>query len=310
MGIIQQLIPLNLDDEREKFFSSNSYNPQFRYAKPVTDSRLRAYGKPLNTTVEYARRMLEKCGPPDFSLTEPPVDQSTLEQELHNLLTRLGLPTLKVLYGKHYSARIMLSVDGLHIRLPIRITQSSLHQVFDHEIQTHYLRSFNHSLQAWKKDFPTSRRKARITEEGLALINTYQKQPEPFRKQFIITAAEGIALHGSFREVFEYLKSWQIADDTAWRLTLKQKRGLSDTSQPGGFLKSHIYLEGARQVFKWVEHHPEKLQYLYAGKLATTDLDEIIKTDSLAQNMVLPIFLNDYQDYLNRVQQLRSINEM
>ncbi|MDY6769446.1 MAG: hypothetical protein SVU88_00570, partial [Candidatus Nanohaloarchaea archaeon] len=46
------------------------------------------------------------------------------------------------------------------------------------------------------------------------------------------------------------------------------KRGLQDTSRPGGFIKDHIYFQGYRRL----EQEPGLAADLYAGKLGFDDV--------------------------------------
>ena len=46
MSFLSNLIPTNLNEEKEKFFSDNSYNPQFIYENEVDKEKLYEHKKP------------------------------------------------------------------------------------------------------------------------------------------------------------------------------------------------------------------------------------------------------------------------
>ncbi|MFB6076795.1 MAG: tyrosine/phenylalanine carboxypeptidase domain-containing protein, partial [Candidatus Nanohaloarchaea archaeon] len=56
---------------------------------------------------------------------------------------------------------------------------------------------------------------------------------------------------------------------TAFIRTYRVKRGLVDTSRPGGFCKDHIYFQGYRRIAA----EPDLAAALYAGKVDADDLD-------------------------------------
>lgn len=310
MGKIAQLIPINLVEEKDKFFNSKDYNPQFSYSSSIDVSFLNQYGQPTQKIEAFVQKMLQKYGPPDFSKNGKVLTQFEIEEKINSLLSSLELPNLSFFYSNQFSARIMLSKKGLHIRTPISLDSNDIQQILDHEIQTHYLRRINHSHQIWKDHYPKNFINSRITEEGLALLNTYQSNPQPFTKQFLTTAGECVAQKKSFRTVFDFFKQYNIEDQIAWNLTMKLKRGLTDTSLPGGLAKSHIYLEGAVKVSKWIIENHNKINLLFAGKLSLDDIAEINNNSLRYQKITLPLFVLDKSSYVDSIITLSDINQL
>ena len=83
-----------------------------------------------------------------------------------------------------------------------------------------------------------------------------------------------LALENSFRDTFNYLKKY-FSEETAYHLTLRAKRGLSDTSKPGAFTKDLIYLKGYEKIKTHLNNNPEDLNKLFIGKIAIEDLNYI-----------------------------------
>ena len=77
--------------------------------------------------------------------------------------------------------------------------------------------------------------------------------------------ANDLSLKNSFCAVYNSLLEYFPKND-AWTLTLRAKRGLSDTSKPGAFTKDHIYLKGFLNVKKYAERGGD-IKKLYIGKI-------------------------------------------
>ncbi len=53
-------------------------------------------------------------------------------------------------------------------------------------------------------------------------------------------------------------------------MTVRVKRGLKDTSAPGGFIKDHVYLEGKRALEGFIAKGGN-ITPLYAGKIGLVE---------------------------------------
>jgi hypothetical protein len=145
----------------------------------------------------------------------------------------------------------------MNIRLPVEYRADRMINVLHHEIGTHFIRRINDKKQKWygKKD-KYDIRSCIQTEEGLAVVNQYCEHAlNPSKKPFFYKAALNYyaacqAGTMSFVELFEDLE--QFVDDPLrrWNVTLRVKRGISDTSIPGGLYKDQVYLEGAYKILK------------------------------------------------------------
>src|SRR5258708_4839203 len=60
MSWLHQITPINLQEEKQKFFADPSYNPQFLYEAEVAEETLYKYGMPKKKYVELAQEILDK----------------------------------------------------------------------------------------------------------------------------------------------------------------------------------------------------------------------------------------------------------
>ncbi len=74
----------------------------------------------------------------------------------------------------------------------------------------------------------------------------------------------------SFADLFTDLEKYVDNAKKRWKYVLRVKRGLADTSLPGGLYKDQVYLEGAIKVLK--NRRDVNFRVLYAGKLNLEDL--------------------------------------
>ena len=100
----------------------------------------------------------------------------------------------------------------------------------------------------------------------------------------------------SFVELFNDLAKYVDSPRKRWRYVLRVKRGLTDTSQPGGLYKDQVYLEGAVKLLRMRKEL--NFRQLYLGKINIEDLKrtKLIKK-ALEKEIILPSFLDDIKEY-------------
>lgn len=165
-----------------------------------------------------------------------------------------------------------------------------------HEIGTHYLRDRNDKTQPWARE-RNGRKKYRLedknpTEEGLASLHTVlEREGHCLWRAAMLYYTIWRALQLSFRELYEDLEQF-LGDSTdeRWDYCVRAKRGLLDTSQPGGFVKDQMYLKGAIKILE--QRHRIDFDALYIGKLSVVDAHRA-KCTGLArtEHLQLPVFL-------------------
>ena len=67
-------------------------------------------------------------------------------------------------------------------------------------------------------------------------------------------------------------KDFGLSDQIAWKISLKVKRGLYDTSKKLAFTKDIVYFKGERMVEKYLQKKENSLKDLYIGKVGIEDM--------------------------------------
>lgn len=151
------------------------------------------------------------------------------------------------------------------------------------------------------------------TEEGFAVINQYCEHAlHPKKKPYFYKAAlnyyaacqAGVM---SFVELYNDLEQYIDNPYRRWNFTLRVKRGMTDTSIPGGLYKDQVYLEGAFKILK--ERKNINFHALISGKISLEDLYrpflmKILRLD----NLVLPPFMRDMKRFMKGLDRLAKIN--
>lgn len=301
---LKDLIPLNLNSEKEKFFASNfQYNPQFVYEKKIDQNELIKYGKPKLWYLFLARRILKKyhkSAKQQFiknNTDRPFLSQEEVNKVIFTRLTEYGLEKdYQIVFRENFVSRMAINLKNKEIKvaLPIKITSEEIAGVLAHEIDTHLLRQHNYEKQPWfgkKKKYGF--KNYLKTEEGLAIINAMVSGDNHLAyKSAINYLAVDLALRKDFVTVFNFLyQIWQDPERT-WTWTLKKKRGLTDTSQRGAYTKDIVYFEGLIRVLNYLRKNNYDPKALYCGKIDIDDLNKVKKLKS-DQQLLLPKYLQN-----------------
>ncbi len=167
-----------------------------------------------------------------------------------------------------------------------------LKRLIAHEVDGHIMRFENSQLQPHVLRFRLPG--ALATEEGLGIFSE-EKNNVLDQQRLAVCAARVVAvdraLKSSFSEVFQYLSEF-FDDELAWEITVRVKRGLSDTSMPGGFTKDYLYLKGYYEVKKYVENGGS-IRDLYVAKIGIGDIACIKKIKGLVPPKYIPSYEQD-----------------
>jgi hypothetical protein len=305
--LLTELTPLNLLEEKEKFFNDLSYNPQFRYSRDFTPKELSAWGLPSDALFEHAKRMLE-THQMTFTSASEVITQEFMEKTIEDFNSRYQLEEpIVVHFSENQVSRCRINGHHIYFQLPITYTAERFADLCRHELETHVLRRINH-----ENNFPDRKINEiefRRTEEGLAGLHSFlfRKNKVVF-KSYHTYSAVWLAQKHSFAEVYGYLKKFNLSDNLAWNITLRTKRGLKDSSQPGGFTKDICYLEGIVEVLRWVLNHPKELDHLYWGRLSIKEMEQVAETQPIFKTL-LPSFYTDKNQYILNAQEITEINE-
>ncbi len=186
------------------------------------------------------------------------------------------------------SAAVKVGEKEVLIKKNERFSQKFLKRLIAHEIGTHVIRAENGEKQPYtmfKRGFPGYL----MTEEGLAVVNEeLHGCLDPFTLKVYAGRVVAIdkALNDSFRNTYTYLKRY-FTPDVAWRLTVRAKRGMADTFQPGGCTKDVVYYQGYLALKKFVAEGGD-INQLYYGKIGINDIAYVQNIEGIVHPRYLP----------------------
>ena len=312
---LKDLIPNNLQEEKEKFFANNCrYNPQFEYQKHIPRKELEKYGKTKLKYLFLAKRIIRKHKKQkNEELIQDFVGQDFLQTKIENYLKEYGLEkTYKIDFSDEYISRIAVNFKDklIKIRKPISINKSEVSSILNHEIGTHVLRQENYEKQSWYKKKKKYKFKNHTkTEEGLAIIHEMLNNENPLAyKSAINYLAVNIASHRSFTRVFRFFNQHWQDQERAWTWTLKKKRGVRDTSKRIAFSKDLVYFEGFVKVIKYLKKHNFDPSNLYYGKIDISDLEKAKKMNPGYQPLLPKFFTDNPKLYKKKVKRIAKEN--
>lgn len=319
MHILQKVNPINKDQERERFLFDPYYNPQFRYELDIEPPQLHKYGAVSDEFLDVALHIIRsvikkyKSEAEYFAQVEGHIlNQEQVATAIEQYLERLGLAkSMNVRYSRGFIARTSVYKHTINVRLPIEHRQKSLQSTLDHEIGTHYLKTLNDEKQPWfqsRKEFGL--RDYLETEEGLAVIHYYLSMEVKYLwMQAIYYYAVIQAESMSFSELFFHLEPYVQSKERRWKICLRVKRGMKDTSVPGAFTKDQVYLKGVIRVAKWLQKNNFDPKPLYVGKVDLLDLPKVKKIMK-NEGLRFPAFLEENQVYVGSLQELIKLNQL
>lgn len=285
MSLLAKLTPTNLASEKAKFSSDYNYNPQFIYAEPILPAKLQKYGQTKPAMVQLAQAYLAAHPLPTASSPEDttPITANQVQQEVLALCQRLRIKPPQIIFSNQLITRFVVLQDKLIINnSPLsKFSQETLPALLAHELQTHYLRFYNQQQQS----FASQKRIDYLrTEEGLAiLVGSFYKPQLNFSAICALYIGVDLAQKASFSQVFAYFSQNGLGFNQAWAKTMRVKRGLEDTSQPGGLTKDLVYLEGVWEVCDYLLYPNSSLLIYIWAKFLGSKLPFIINKPILRQ---------------------------
>lgn len=309
MQIISHLTPTNLVEEYNRFLADQTYNPQFTYRQNIATDQLHAWGLPKDRLAEFAREMIIHINKVDpWKPKTEIVTQASIREAIDqfNHAYRLKEP-LKVVFTDQMVTQCRVSPDKIEFRLPLIYSPLEFQGVYRHELETHYLRIHNQQLQNWP-DYTAADDHFRRTEEGLAGLHTNLFSGRYMRKTFRTYLTTWLAQRYSFTETYAQLRALGISERMSWLHTLRAKRGLTDTSQPGGPTKDICYLEGCLQIWHWLQDESHNPYHLYLGRISLEEIDKYAPTAETKQ-LLYPRFFDDLAKYRQGINDIGVKNQ-
>ena len=307
------LTPLNYSDEREKFFSSDTYNPIFYYSKNDTSglhkevqSLLEELGEislPNNLSYYFYNALqslstdidlIDAIGADSFAeiaadvFQYDTIDSNSLLQQSANIsfneprncklqcaeemsknftkyIEDLGIDYSVTI--DHFNDHIIrVGAKNLVIGAAVKRYCNNVERLIVHEVESHILQRHNlkNAHNPLLRIIPRSH--LSLWGEGLAVYNEISSgiiTRSAFETYYYrLRAVE--KLEYSFREIFENLAQY-VNPEKAFMITYRVKRGMGDTSQPGGYGKDAAYLMGYRKVSEYIANGGS-IEFLYLSK--------------------------------------------
>lgn len=245
------------------------------------------FGKPSQELVSKAYEILKK----EPEKEELSIPSKKVFELMKKSLEKLGLKGWKVSYNKMASnAAVISSRNRIYVKKNSKVSPSFLKRVIVHEIGTHVFRTINGQNQPYKI-FLTGMPNYLTTEEGLAVNNEEMHgclRTSTLRAYAGRVIAINSSLQKGFRDVFNELRNY-FDDDFAWRLVLRAKRGLTDTSKTGAYTKDYLYLEGYYKVKEFLEKEGSAgIRSLYYGKIGIEHIPILSRIEGLQQPKYVP----------------------
>tara|TARA_Y100000310_G_scaffold216888_1_gene217960 strand:+ start:4476 stop:5489 length:1014 start_codon:yes stop_codon:yes gene_type:complete len=224
---------------------------------------IKVYGKPSRELVAEARRILKT----DETEVWRRYSKTSMTKKFMDTFVLKNMNWKVVEKDMVAGATFSTKSKTLYINKNRNYSENDVRRLVVHEIGTHILRSENadkRDYKMFKFGFPGYLE----TEEGLAAYNEYVSgllTPRILKNYAGRVLANHLGLKSSFSTVYNSLLE-HFPKGEAWTLTLRSKRGISNTAKPGAFTKDHIYLKGFLRVKKYAEVGGN-MRKLYIGKI-------------------------------------------
>jgi hypothetical protein len=199
-----------------------------------------------------------------------------IKEMFEKTLKKYGLKNYKVVLNSSSPHIINVVHNQVNVGSDIKRFECNIERLVIHEIETHVLQIENTFVNFSPLSEFTKYGNQHLYGEGLAIYNeitTRKITPSAFETYYFrIKAVRN--LNKSFREIFEIL-SEDLDANKAFVMTYRVKRGLSDTSKPGGFPKDASYLLGYHEIQNLInEGYDERLLYATQSPILSTLLNK------------------------------------
>ncbi len=314
---LHQLIPTNLVEEKAKFFADTSSNPQFKYSEPVPSDELTYYGKPEQKLLALATHIADTHSPlymlrMAMKEREEPLSNEAIRALTEEYLQDIGLADrYNIEFKENAVSRCSIKAEVITFRKSTDYISLTLAATLNHELGTHALRRVNDEKQPWHgKRRASGFQNHLLTEEGLAILHQQLEHRIPtLYNSAVRYLAVAFTLQHSFAELWQWLTPLIRSDEKRWSMCFRAKRGLTDTSQNGGFTKDLTYFSGAYYVSQWLANHDFDLPSLYLGRIAIEDVERA-KVLTPNTNITLPTFFSENPiEYATKIQRIRAVND-
>ena len=112
-----------------------------------------------------------------------------------------------------------------------------------------------------------------------------------------------------FVDLFNDIEKYIDDKMSRWKFVLRVKRGLMDTSEPGGLYKDQVYLEGAVSILR--ERKTLDFYGLCCGKISLDDMKRLGAQKKLKKEQIkIPPFMRDMDQYMRALDIIARVNHI
>lgn len=257
-----------------------------------TELSKRLFGEPTTELIQLAQSELRQREACDL-IPNKLLNAEQALKKFEAVLKKYSLHDWQVSVRPKLVARVTVGGNKIYIRESARFSEEDIASLVAHEIETHVLTSENGNHQ----QYDILRRGTAgylDTQEGLAIFNEHAVL-SPFADKRYNPARNIIGLNFSLTHSLAQTRTYLETElgftpEKAISQSITMKRGLRDTSKPGGFTKTVVYFRGLRAIEKFVADGGD-IKRLYIGKITLSDLEQIEKIPELKKPLILPEFL-------------------
>lgn len=257
-----------------------------------TESAICVHGKPNINLLPVAIRELQNAFVIDSKENE--ISAAYLAEVIKRRLSIYGF-SWNVELLDNMASRVSVEPEkrSVYINKYKYFTPNDIKRLIVHEIDTHVLRSEN-GHRVGLEVLASGTAGSLIHEEGLALYNEWLNNVQDIvtMRLYVARFIACCNIHLSFYDLFKMLISYDCPLEQAMYVVSRIKRGISDTSLPGGFIKDYVYYQGFHEIKEFIVHHPKAYEDLYYGSISIKDID-ILKNDiyewQMRKAIILPI---------------------
>jgi len=246
-------------------------------SRKFTEYSVKAFGVPDKKLVEKAYQIISTPSEINIKADMNKIyDAHDLASKLKNRLYKYGFDwQIVILETSTTKVTVDPEIKVIYLNNSLKYSEADLERLQVHEIDTHVVRAENGALQPFKI-FSTGLANSLTTEEGLAVTSEEMNNVLDHSALRILagrTIAVALAVRESFFSVFTELAKYFNEND-ALNITQRVKKGLSDTSDCGGFTKDYIYFDGYYSLKEYLnlDNDPE---ILFVGVIGLEDIPDI-----------------------------------
>lgn len=242
------------------------------------------YGLPSRNVLERAANFLSLESEKEPKTITSKQAASMLQAEINHY----GFDYAVSVKSMSASAHVLVSRRKIFVRDSFTFSDNFIRRLIIHEIGTHVLRAENGREQPFLIFFHGLPNYL-STEEGLAVANEERfglLNNEELKNYAARAVAVKMAMTESFSKIYNYLLEF-FSPATAFRLATRAKRGIADTSKPGGCTKDYVYIDGYLKVKEFLDNGGS-INQLYTGKVAIEDLSLLKEIPGLSHPKYLP----------------------